>query len=209
MKKTLSVTALCLVLVILISISFCKTERNLSDNLLRMHIIANSDSKADQQTKLKVRDSILNEMGKELSSFPTASYAKVNVSKKLDKIKTIAQNTLIQEGIKEDVKVSLENTYFPRKSYHDITLPKGNYDALRVEIGNAKGQNWWCVMFPPLCFADCATGEIKEDDKEKLKSNLPKSEAELITSDKNSIKVKFKLYELWQDGKEIINSIFN
>lgn len=209
MKKTIYIISVCLILVLSLSISFYKTEKNLSDNLLRMHIIANSDSKIDQNTKLKVRDCILNEMGEELSSFPTASQAKIDVSKKLDKIKSIAQNTLIQEGINEEVKVSLENTYFPRKSYHDITLPKGNYDALRVEIGNAKGQNWWCVMFPPLCFTDCATGEIKEDDKEKLKSNLPKSEAELITSDKNSIKVKFKLYELWQDGKEIINSIFN
>lgn len=209
MKKTGFVLTVCIIVITLLSVEFHNTEKNLSDNLLRMHIIANSDSVTDQNIKLKVRDNILNEMGEELSSYSNASYAKYDLSKKFKKIKSIAEKTLLDEGICEPVTVSLENTFFPSKSYRDITLPKGNYDALKVEIGKAEGQNWWCVMFPPLCFADCTTGEIKNDDKEKLKSNLGESDVNLITSDKGSIKVKFKLYELWQDGKEIVNSIFN
>ena len=207
MKKIFFAFIMCTILISLIITDFCDTEKSLSKNLLRMHIIANSDSDADQSIKLKVRDNILSEMGNELSKYNNASQAKKDVSEKLEKIRIIARNTLKNEGISENVKVSLENTFFPRKTYGNITLPKGNYDALRVEIGKSRGQNWWCVMFPPLCFADCTTGEIK--DKEKLSSVLKEDQLELITSKKETVKIKFKLYELWQDGKEIVNSIFD
>lgn len=209
MKKSAFTFIVCIIMITYLCVEFHNTEKNLSDNLLRMHIIANSDSITDQYLKFKVRDNILNEMGNELSSYSNAVYAKYDISKKLGKIKSIAEKTLLDEGITESVTVSIENTFFPSKSYQDITLPKGNYDALRVEIGEAKGQNWWCVMFPPLCFADCATGEIKKEDKEKLKTNLDKKDSELITSEKDSVKVRFKLYEIWQDGKEILNSLLN
>ena len=196
-------------MVSLLCVEFHNTERDLSQNLLRMHIIANSNSNTDQSTKLKVRDNILKEMGEELSSYNSASDAKISVLQNLNKIKSIAEKTLVQNGINDNVNVTLENTLFPQKTYNDITLPKGRYDALRVEIGEAKGQNWWCVMFPPLCFTEDATGEMKEEDKDKLKSSLDETERELITSKKETVRIKFKLYELWQDGKEAFNSIIN
>ena len=98
--------------------------------------------------------------------------------------------SVVRSGLLDRVKVSLENTYFPRKTYHDITLPKGNYDALRVEIGNAKGQNWWCLLYPNLCFIDAVHAVVPDEGKKELKKVLDEEEYEMVTTT-SKFKVKW------------------
>ncbi len=114
-----------------------------------------------------------------------------------EKFEEIALNTIIKEGYNYDVTQKIGNFYFPTKTYGDIVFPAGNYDALRIEIGEAKGKNWWCVMFPSLCFVDISNGIVPDNSKEELKNTLTEEEYSIISSNKNiDIKIKFKLLEL-------------
>lgn len=171
---------------------------NLSDNVFRLHVIANSDSDEDQKLKYIVRDKIIehvNELGKNAKSKEDLIN---NIN--LDEINNIAKNTIIENGFNYDVEVEIGNFSFPTKTYGDISLPAGFYDALRVKIGASEGQNWWCVMFPPLCFVDITSGIVPTESKENLKENLDSEEYTLI-SDKDSedIKLKFKIIEMLQN----------
>lgn len=171
-------------------------SQNLSDNFFRLHIIANSDSKEDQELKLKVRDNIISYMNNQNYS----DYSKEDVincvSKNLDKYKQIAENTIEEAGYNYPVKIEIGNYSFPTKVYGNISLPAGNYDALKIEIGNAKGQNWWCSLFPPLCFVDISSGIIDESAENNLKNNLSEEEFAIITNSNTSVKLKFKIIEI-------------
>ena len=117
----------------------------------------------------------------------------------INEFKEIAANTIKELGFDYDVNVEIGNFSFPTKTYGDISLPSGYYDALRIEIGQAKGQNWWCVMFPPLCFVDVSSGIVPEESKEAIKSNLTDEEFTLISNQDNpEISFKFKLIEFFQ-----------
>ena len=120
-------------------------------------------------------------------------------SNHLEDFQKIAEQTILENKYNYPVKVQIGNFDFPTKTYGDISLPAGTYDALRVEIGEAKGQNWWCVMFPPLCFIDVSSGVVPEESKEILKENMSEEDFALI-SDNNShsdITFKFKLLEFF------------
>lgn len=121
------------------------------DNVLRLHVLANSDDPADQQLKLKVRDRLLEAGGDLFADAGSRDEALSVVQSHLDLFREEAQNAVIEAGYAYDVAVSLENVYFTTRRYGDITLPAGEYMAVRVRIGAGKGHNWWCVMFPPLC----------------------------------------------------------
>lgn len=122
------------------------------ENTLRLHILANSDSNDDQRLKLKVRDAVLNEYGKILGGCKDRNSAEKTIVMLKDDIKRTAEKVLIQEGCENSVKVNLTEMYFDNKKYDDnIIMPAGIYDAVRIEIGDAEGKNWWCVMYPPLC----------------------------------------------------------
>ena len=113
-------------------------------------------------------------------------------------IAKIALKTIKDNGYNYNISVEIGNFSFPTKTYGDITLPSGNYDALRVKIGEAKGQNWWCVMFPPLCFIDISSGIVPEESKNSLKDSMTEEEYSLISNQKdNNLKFKFKLLELF------------
>ena len=117
----------------------------------------------------------------------------------LSDIEQVAKQTIIDQGYDYDVSVEIGNFSFPTKTYGDISLPAGFYDALRVKIGSASGHNWWCVMFPPLCFVDVSSGIVPEDSKESLQSSMDTEEYQLISDQNNNeIKFKFKLVELLQ-----------
>lgn len=175
-------------------------SNNLSDAVFRLHVLANSDSAEDQALKLKVRDSLLNYMNDICSNCTTKEEAisLANENKKI--FQQIAEQTISENGYNYPVKINIDNFYFPTKNYGDITLPAGFYDALRVEIGEAKGKNWWCVMFPSLCFIDVSSGIVDDSAKENLEKNL-EEESYSIISDKNNseIKLKFKLIELFAE----------
>ena len=115
--------------------------------------------------------------------------------------KQIAVDTIKKEGYSYDVNINIGNFEFPTKEYGDISLPAGNYDGLRVEIGKAEGQNWWCVMFPPLCFVDVSSGVVPDESKELLKENLSEEEFTLISDNSSSeINFKFKLLEIFSNN---------
>ena len=172
---------------------------DLSQSVFRLHVLANSDSKEDQELKLKVRDNLLNYMNEICSNCSTKEEAMKIANENKDKFQEIAENTIKENGFNYSVKININNFYFPTKSYGDISLPAGYYDALRVEIGEAKGQNWWCVMFPSLCFIDVSSGIVDKNAKENLEENLQDESYEIISQneEKSEVKFKFKIIEFF------------
>lgn len=192
----------------------------LSDNLLRLHVIANSDMPEDQQLKRDVRDVILAYMKDEFEKFENVEDAKLQLSNNLDKIKALSEDEIKRQNKNYSVKVMIGNFPFPTKMYGDITLPAGTYQALRVVIGEGEGQNWWCVMFPPLCFVDATHGAVPDSVKEDLKSVLSEEEYRIVVSsdeeDDIPIEIKFKVVEFFQGSKikfkgainKLVNSVY-
>lgn len=195
---------LCFLLIIYILISAISYTqavcKNISDSVFRLHVIANSDSTEDQNLKLLVRDNILEYMTS-ISVGLTSKEEVINLAKShLSDLEAIAKQTILDNGYDYDVCLEIGNFVFPTKTYGDITLPPGHYDALRIKIGKAEGQNWWCVMFPPLCFVDVTTGVVPEESKEMIKDNLSEEEYALILSNSSSdAQFKFKIVEVLQN----------
>lgn len=170
---------------------------DLSNNFFRLHILANSDSEEDQALKLKVRDNIIEYM--ETLTYDGLSKEEVVTltQNHLDDFKKIAEETIKKEGFDYKVSFKIDNFYFPTKVYGNISLPAGYYDGLKIEIGEAKGQNWWCSLFPPLCFVDISSGVIDEETEKNLKNNLSEEDFAIITSDSETVKLKFKIVEMF------------
>ena len=212
MKKKLNfifiLTILVFIYIALLSFNYSKAvSSNLSDSVFRLHIIANSDSSADQELKLKVRDNIINYMNTLTSSSSDKKDVISMVNNHLDSFKEIALNTIKGNGYNYDVNIEIGNFHFPTKSYGDISFPAGNYDALKIEIGDAIGQNWWCVLFPPLCFVNSSTGVVPDDFKNTLKENINSESYEIISEGNKSkntsdIKIKFKIIEFFNNFRK-------
>lgn len=190
-----------LTLLFTIILSYAKTAgANISDAVVRLHIVANSNSGADQQLKLQVRNRILNDtshiFNQSANTVEALSFARENA----DYIKTIAEEEIRRLGFDYDVSVDIGETVFPTKFYGNIALPKGKYNAVNIRIGEAKGENWWCVMYPPLCFTDGVLS-TSEASRKQLKQSLSPSEYSLITENSESmpVEVKFKLVEIFQN----------
>lgn len=176
-------------------------SHDIANSVFRLHVLANSDSTQDQNLKYKIRDNLLIYMNEICSDCKTKEEAISLVEKNKDNFKQIALDTIKNEGFSYDVNINIGNFEFPTKNYGDVSLPAGFYDALRVEIGEAKGHNWWCVMFPPLCFVDISSGVVPEESKELLENSLSQEEFALVSNDSNSeIKFKFKLLEFFNEN---------
>ena len=174
-------------------------SENLSNNVFRLHVIANSDSEEDQNLKYVVRDSLIDYMDKICANCSSKDDVIKIANIHIDDFKQIAENTIKKQGYSYYVSVEIGNFEFPTKTYGDVSFPAGYYDALRVKIGEAKGQNWWCVMFPPLCFVDVTTGIVPEESKQDLEANLSNEEYKIISdADSSDIKFKFKLIEFFK-----------
>ena len=162
------------------------------DKLIRFHVIANSDSEEDQNLKLKVRDAIINYLQPKLLE-----------SESIEESELISKNIILENGYDYDVKVGIDYSKFPTKQYSNVVLPAGEYKALRIIIGEGKGKNWWCVMFPPLCFVDEQKGIIDKDTDDKLREVLTEEEYELISQKTSKqvdrVQIKFKIVEIIQD----------
>ena len=186
------------ILLILLSLAVYANalHSDLSQNILRLHIIANSDSAVDQTLKLKVRDAIIKEIGADFAEIKDKKEYRKKLIHESERIKDIADNILTDTGYKS--KVSFERMYIPRKIYNDIILPEGSYEALVVRLGKASGKNWWCVVYPPLCFTESTVGNISEEGKRYLKENLSPSGYSMILKKGVNIKYKFKIVELFQ-----------
>ena len=182
--KRLIIVLLLLILFIFISaISYVSAvSNNIANGVFRLHVIANSDSPEDQNLKYIVRDELIkymNTLAKDCNSKQEViEIAKNNISN----FENIAKKTIKDNGFNYNVTVEIGNFDFPTKTYGDITLPAGTYDSLKIKIGKSEGQNWWCVMFPPLCFVDVTTGIVPEESKKEMKEAMPEEEYSLILS---------------------------
>ena len=177
-------------------------SNNIADSIFRLHVIANSDSKEDQELKLKVRDELLSYMNIISKDSKSKQEAMQIANEHKEEFTQIAEKVIKENGYNYTVNVQIGKADFPTKYYGDITLPAGTYDALKVQIGEAKGQNWWCVMFPPLCFVDVSTGIVPDNSKQELKQSLDNEEYDLISkTDNNEISFKFKIVELFQNWR--------
>lgn len=171
---------------------------DISDSVFRLHVLANSNSNEDQTLKYKVRDNLLNYMNNICKDCTSKEEAINLVSIHQEEFKQVALETIKNEGYSYDINIEIGNFEFPTKQYGDISLPAGFYDALKVEIGKAEGRNWWCVMFPSLCFVDISSGIVPQESKEELQNALSDEEYAIISDSSNyGIKLKFKILELF------------
>lgn len=156
-------------------------QQSVAKKIIRFHILANSDSNEDQALKLKVRDKVLEYISPKLSNSKSIDESR-EILKKYDKnVVDIAQRVIKENGYNYSVKTELTHMDFPVKLYGNILLPQGRYEAYRILIGSAKGHNWWCVMFPPLCFTDITKGNVEpKKTQQEMKNVLTKEEYDLI-----------------------------
>lgn len=184
------------VLVIMIFVYAFAINDDLSDSMVRFHVVANSNSDFDQELKIKVRDAVLSETGKLTAGITDKEEAVKTVMTHKDKIVKEAERVIIENGCSYDVNLEYGNFYFPEKSYDNIELPSGRYDAIRINIGKAEGKNWWCVMFPPLCITEDATDELDERAMKYLKENLSEEEFELVKKGKSApVVIRFRIVD--------------
>ena len=173
------------------------------EKLIRFHVLANSDSDEDQNLKLKVRDAIIDYLQPKLLKSSSIEESEVIIKNEYNEIERISKDIILKNGYNYDVKVGIDYSEFPTKQYSNVVLPAGEYKALRVIIGEGKGKNWWCVMFPPLCFVDETKGIIDKETDAKLREVLTEEEYELISQktnkEVNRVQFKFKIVEIIQD----------
>ena len=175
----------------------CSQERmveEIAGKVIRFHVLANSDAQADQDLKLKVRDAVGSFMQPKLSGVSDINPSRQAVKENLSGIEETAQEVIAQEGYTYDVQASLTVTDFPEKTYGDYTFPAGKYEALEVVIGDGGGHNWWCVMYPNLCFFNSVYEVVDDEAKESLQRALTPEEYKSLMENKN-YEVKFALVE--------------
>lgn len=210
MKKYLLLLIVSVAFLLLSAYSYVNAvSNNLADSVFRLHVIANSDSEEDQNLKYKVRDSLIEYMNTLTNDMNTKDEVIKIAKEHIQDFKNIAQNVVKENGYDYEVNVEIGNFSFPTKTYGDISFPAGFYDALKVEIGKAEGQNWWCVMFPPLCFVDVTSGVVPEESKENLEENLGDEEYSIIsdTEENGFTSIKFKIIEFFESiGTKLANN---
>ncbi len=176
-------------------------QRGIAEEVLRFHVLANSDSEEDQAVKLLVRDAVLEWIAK--SGEGQAEQKDTDSGKEselrflfehLSGIEEAANRVLEEQGVTYRAQASVENCYFPERSYGDCTFPAGWYDALRIRLGEAKGHNWWCVLYPGLCFSDCLHAVVDGDELADLKEVLTVEEYESLLRQPKKWKIAFRWF---------------
>lgn len=201
-KKYFIIFILLFLYVMLYSFSYANNVvSDLSNSLFRLHVIANSNSKEDQNLKYLVRDELISYMNTLCSNVSSKEQAIAIANEHLDDFQKVANEVISKNGFNYSAKVQIGNFAFPTKTYGDISLPAGYYDALKVELGKAEGKNWWCVMFPSLCFVDINNGIVPKESKEELQASLLEEDYNLISSNNSEYKLKFKIVELFENSK--------
>lgn len=171
--------------------NFDTVTEGIADSIIRFHVRADSDSEEDQEVKLKVKQAVVDYIEPLLADSESIDESRSILMEQSDNIKEVAINTLRSEGHSDSVNVYFENSYFPVKSYGDVTFPAGYYEAFRVDIGAAEGKNWWCVLYPPLCFVDAVYGVVPDESKQKLEGVLTEKEYQTVTHKGCQIKFKY------------------
>ncbi len=199
MKRLEISLLIALVFGIVLSMSALNIEcDDIRESVLRLHVLANSDDEADQNLKLKVRDRLLEVSNDIYANAKNREDAIEHTESNLALLQSEAQKVVIANGYDYPVSVELEDTYFNTRTYGDITLPAGEYKALRVIIGEGAGHNWWCVMFPPLCISAAS------DDEAQLDDVLTADQMEFVEG--TQYEAKFKCVEWYEEIKQYFSS---
>ncbi len=173
-------------------VSFENDCEDIRQSVLRLHVVASSDTTEDQQLKLKVRDALLEKGADIFTENDSLIMAEEKVKNSLDVLKETAESTVRESGYTYPVDVELTKSYFPTRQYENITLPAGSYNAVKVIIGEGEGKNWWCVMFPPLCLPAASENEAKLSDV------LNEKGMDIVTGEKK-YEVRFWIVEKYQE----------
>lgn len=187
--------------------NIAETEHTLSrleEGVLRLHILANSDTDADQTVKYAVRDALLARSSEWFADAPTRAQALENLEAHLPQMEAIAQETLSALGLSDAVSASICQTDFPARTYETVTLPAGSYTALRIEIGEAAGKNWWCVMYPSLCVP--AAG-CKTDNQARMAEHFDSAVCDMTAAPEHYA-IRLKCVEIWRGFKNWVQSRF-
>ncbi len=171
-------------------------EGEIYDTVVRLHVVANSDSEEDQALKLKVRDSILEVVSPAVEDCKTQSEAIAKIGGIMDNIHTAARETVRLEGYDYDVSVQVTEEYYPTKNYESCAFPEGEYVSLQVKIGESEGENWWCCLFPPLCLS--AASDTKSNEDAFISVGLTDDQYKIITETSSpKYKARFKILEVF------------
>lgn len=209
MKKVLSVLFLGVICLFVVGSSLNTrqalgfTEENIvediSEKLIRFHVLANSDSDIDQDLKLRVKDEVLKYISPILNESQSLEESREILKREDKNIIKIAEDYIKSQGFDYTVETTLTRENFPVKEYGNIVLPQGEYEAYRILIGEGEGQNWWCVMFPPLCFIDVTKGQVAYDETEKkMKDVLSEEEFKSVNKKENNVKFGLKVIDLFK-----------
>lgn len=209
MKKILSVLFLGFICLFIVGSSLNTrqalgvTEENIvediSEKLIRFHVLANSDSDIDQDLKLRVKDAVLKYISPILNESQSLEESREILKREDKNIIKIAEDYIKSQGFDYTVETTLTRENFPVKEYGNIVLPQGEYEAYRILIGEGKGKNWWCVMFPPLCFIDVTKGQVAYDETEKkMKDVLSEEEFKSVNKKENNVNFEFKVIDLFK-----------
>lgn len=170
-------------------------QQDIAKEILRLHVVANSDSKEDQELKMKVKETVVTYLRGSMRDASSVEEARAEIEKRLPEIEEIAKEKMQTEGYDYEVQAELGECYFPVKEYGDLTFPAGEYEALRVNLGESAGKNWWCVMYPSLCFVDATYQVVPDSSKEKLKDSLTEEEYNSLLDGGDKVQYSSRIIE--------------
>ncbi|MEE1246886.1 MAG: stage II sporulation protein R [Acutalibacteraceae bacterium] len=199
-KIKISICVSMIVAIIFSICSFAKTSQEIRSDVLRLHVIANSDSSVDQNLKIRLRDFLLEEGKSIFDGSVNVENAVEKIEPQIPALEKSAKEFIYTSGFDYDVKISLSREYFTTRTYETVTLPAGRYLALRVVIGAGEGHNWWCVMFPPMCVPAA-------DKKDEIENVFTEDEIKLVESSPK-YEIRFKVVEICEEIKESLNEKF-
>ena len=166
-------------------------QQGLSEKIMRFHVVANSDSARDQELKLKVKEAVVSYISPVLKESEDINRSKEILAEKQEEILAVAQQVIRDNGFDYPVTVGFEHTYFPTKSYGSYTFPPGEYEALMIHIGKSQGKNWWCVLYPPLCFIDISHGVVDRECGTQLEEILTTEEFSAVSGENIGFRFKY------------------
>ena len=174
-----------------------EVQEGIAGKIFRLHVVANSDKKEDQELKQDVKKTVVDYLSRRLGSGADLEETREYVLENLPEIERAALKTIEEQGKDYPVSAVVEKTYFPDKTYGDCTFPAGEYEALNIRIGKGEGKNWWCVLYPSLCFIDDTWGIVSREKKEELREALTEEEFRAVLEDpeeKKKVRIGFKWF---------------
>lgn len=174
-----------------------EVQEGIAGKIFRLHVVANSDKEEDQELKLDVKKTVVDYLSRRLGSGTDLEETREYVLENLPEIEQAALKTIEEQGKDYPISAVVEKTYFPDKTYGDCTFPAGEYEALNIRIGKGEGKNWWCVLYPSLCFIDDTWGIVSREKKEELREILTEEEFRAVLEDpeeKKKVRIGFKWF---------------